>query len=73
MVVVAALLKIWKRQGHRVLLFTQSRAMIEIFEYFLTQQEYKFLKMDGATTISSRQPLIDKFNQVIIVCYLTKY
>ncbi|GLV36166.1 Imitation SWI [Carabus blaptoides fortunei] len=63
MVVVAALLKIWKRQGHRVLLFTQSRAMIDIFEEFLTQQEYKFLKMDGATTISNRQPLIDKFNQ----------
>ncbi|KAJ8924018.1 hypothetical protein NQ315_006795 [Exocentrus adspersus] len=62
MVVVSALLKIWKRQGHRVLLFTQGRSMISIFQYFLEQQDYKYLKMDGNTSISSRQALIDKFN-----------
>lgn len=64
MVVVSALLKIWKKQGHRVLLFTQGRSMIKIFSQFLKDQDYKFLKMDGSTSISSRQPLIDKFNQV---------
>lgn len=63
MVVVAALLKIWKKQNHRVLLFTQSRAMIQIFEEFLRQHNYKYLKMDGSTSVGSRQPLIDKFNQ----------
>lgn len=64
MVVVSALLKLWKKQKHRVLLFTQSRAMILIFEEFLKQQNYKYLKMDGGTSISSRQGIIDKFNQV---------
>ncbi|KAF5301146.1 hypothetical protein FQR65_LT08976 [Abscondita terminalis] len=63
MVVVSALLKIWKKQKHRVLLFTQARAMIIIFEAFLKQQGYKYLKMDGSTSISSRQPLINKFNE----------
>lgn len=63
LIVVSALLKIWKRQGHRVLLFTQSRAMLDIFEDMLTQQGYKYLKMDGTTTIASRQPLIDQFNK----------
>lgn len=63
MVVVSALLKIWKKQGHRVLLFTQSRAMILVFEAFLKQQGYTYLKMDGSTSVSSRQPLIKKFNQ----------
>lgn len=63
MIVVSALLKIWKKQNHRVLLFTQSRAMILIFEEFLRQQGYKYLKMDGGTSVGSRQPLIDKFNQ----------
>nr|XP_023014633.1 DNA excision repair protein ERCC-6-like isoform X1 [Leptinotarsa decemlineata] len=63
MVVVSALLKIWKKQGHRVLLFTQSRSMILILEQFLHQNGYKYLKMDGSTSISKRQPLIDKFNQ----------
>lgn len=65
MVVVSALLKLWKKQNHRVLLFTQARAMILIFEDFLRQQNYTFLKMDGSTNISARQGLIDKFNQVI--------
>lgn len=63
MIVVSALLKIWKKQGHRVLLFTQSRSMLDIFEDMLNQQEYKYLKMDGTTTISNRQPLIDQFNK----------
>lgn len=62
MVVISALLKIWKQQKHRVLLFTQSRGMILIFEEFLSQQGYTYLKMDGSTSIRSRQPLIDKFN-----------
>lgn len=63
MIVVSALLKIWKKQNHRVLLFTQSRAMILIFGNFLKQQGYKFLKMDGSTSVGSRQALIDRFNQ----------
>ncbi|EFA07002.2 DNA excision repair protein ERCC-6 [Tribolium castaneum] len=63
MIVVSALLKIWKKQKHRVLLFTQSRAMITIFEEFLKQQGYTYLKMDGSTAVSSRQPLINKFNE----------
>lgn len=63
MIVVSALLKIWKKQKHRVLLFTQARTMIVLFELFLKQQGYKYLKMDGSTSISSRQPLINKFNE----------
>lgn len=79
MVVVSALLKIWKKQGHRVLLFSQGRWMITIFQMFLEQQGYKYLKMDGSTSISSRQPLIDKFNNVSVItlsllfCYTTKF
>lgn len=64
MIVVSALLKIWKKQKHRVLLFTQGRAMITVFENFLKQNKYKYLKMDGSTAVNSRQPLINKFNEV---------
>ncbi|XP_017786360.1 PREDICTED: DNA excision repair protein ERCC-6-like [Nicrophorus vespilloides] len=63
MVVVAGLLKIWKSQGHRVLLFTQSRSMIVIMELFLTRYKYVYLKMDGSTNVASRQLIIDKFNE----------
>ncbi|GJQ84413.1 hypothetical protein Trydic_g3886 [Trypoxylus dichotomus] len=63
MIVVSALLKIWKKQNHRVLLFTQGRAMVAILENFLAQQEYKYLKMDGTTGVKFRQHLIKTFNE----------
>ncbi|KAG8434918.1 hypothetical protein GDO86_013039 [Hymenochirus boettgeri] len=63
MIVVESLLKIWHRQGHRVLLFTQSRQMLQILEVFVRNKGYTYLKMDGTTTIASRQPLIAKYNE----------
>jgi len=62
MIVVHSLLKLWKRQNHRVLLFTQSRQMLRILERLLRSEGYNHLKMDGNTPISSRQPLISRFN-----------
>lgn len=70
--VVASLLKIWKQQGHRVLLFTQTRSMIEIFEEFLNINNYTYLKMDGTTSIGARQPLIERFNNVSLVTIMFK-
>ncbi|KAF7236626.1 DNA excision repair protein ERCC-6 [Varanus komodoensis] len=63
MIVVESLLKIWHRQGHRVLLFSQSRQMLHILEAFLQQRGYSYLRMDGATTVASRQPLIARYNE----------
>ncbi|KAL2769949.1 DNA excision repair protein ERCC-6 isoform 2 [Daubentonia madagascariensis] len=63
MIVVESLLKIWHKQGQRVLLFSQSRQMLDILEVFLRAQKYSYLKMDGTTTIASRQPLITRYNE----------
>ncbi|RZF48893.1 hypothetical protein LSTR_LSTR003273 [Laodelphax striatellus] len=63
MIVVETLLKLWKKQNHRVLLFTQGTQMLCILEAFVKSCGYKYLKLDGGTSISARQPLIDKFNQ----------
>ncbi|EEB13301.1 DNA repair and recombination protein RAD26, putative [Pediculus humanus corporis] len=63
MIVMETLLKIWKKQGHRVLIFTQSRKMLSILENFVLSQNYEYLKLDGTTNIGSRQPLINKFNE----------
>uniref|UniRef100_A0A8D0HGT7 DNA excision repair protein ERCC-6 n=1 Tax=Sphenodon punctatus TaxID=8508 RepID=A0A8D0HGT7_SPHPU len=63
MIVVESLLKIWHKQDHRVLLFTQSRQMLHILEVFLREKSYSYLKMDGTTTIASRQPLITRYNE----------
>ncbi|KFZ62302.1 DNA excision repair protein ERCC-6 [Podiceps cristatus] len=63
MIVVESLLKIWHKQGHRVLFFTQSRQMLQILEVFVRARNYSYLRMDGTTTIASRQPLVTRYNE----------
>lgn len=63
MMVVEALLKLWKKQSHKVLLFTQSRQMLKIFSMYLRENNYTFLIMDGTTPINTRQTMIDQFNK----------
>ncbi|XP_033100305.1 DNA excision repair protein ERCC-6-like [Anneissia japonica] len=61
MIVIESLLKIWKEQNHKVLLFSQSKQMLDIMEYFV-KHKYNYMRMDGSMNISSRQPAINKFN-----------
>lgn len=63
LIVVAALLKMWKQQGHRVLLFSQGRLMLNIIEKYVRDQGYKYFRMDGCTAIQSRATLVDEFNR----------
>ncbi|XP_072439302.1 DNA excision repair protein ERCC-6 isoform X2 [Chiloscyllium punctatum] len=63
MIVVDALLKLWYKQGHRVLLFSQSRQMLDILEVFIRNLGYSYLKMDGTTSVGSRQTLISRYNE----------
>lgn len=62
MKVIAQVLKAWKEQGHRVLLFTQTQQMLDIIESFLVAGEYSYRRMDGLTAIKHRMALIDEFN-----------
>lgn len=62
MKVVAEVLKVWKEQGHRVLLFAQTQQMLDILENFLISCEYKYRRMDGVTPVKQRMALIDEFN-----------
>lgn len=68
MSVVDALLKMWKVHNHRVLLFSQSKSMLNIFERFIKARGYSYRRMDGTTPISTRQPLVNEFNEVS--CFL---
>lgn len=38
--------------------------MLHIFQQFVIEQNYSYLKLEGTTSISSRQPIINKFNKV---------
>ena len=62
MIVVQSLLKIWKKQGHRALLFTQGRQMMHVLESLVQHEKYAYLRMDGTTPMSQRQETISLFN-----------
>lgn len=62
MKVVAQVLKVWKDQGHRVLLFAQTQQMLDILENFMIASGYDYRRMDGFTPVRQRMALIDEFN-----------
>lgn len=62
MKVVIQILKTWKEQGHRVLLFSQTQQMLDILENFLIANKYSYRRMDGLTAVKQRMALIDEFN-----------
>ncbi|GAB7347165.1 hypothetical protein MBLNU459_g3281t1 [Dothideomycetes sp. NU459] len=63
MQVVKALLEIWKKNGHKTLLFAQHRIMLDILQTFVGGLGgFNFLRMDGNTSIKDRQTLVDRFN-----------
>nr|PNR40505.1 hypothetical protein PHYPA_017907 [Physcomitrium patens] len=60
--VLAKLLPRLKEGGHRVLLFSQMKSMLDILEDFLSHLDYKFCRIDGSTPASGRQKQIADFN-----------
>ncbi len=62
MKVIKTLLELWKPEGHRALLFCQTRQMCDILEKFVRQQKHTFLRMDGDTPVTQRLQLVDRFN-----------
>lgn len=62
MLVLRKILAMWKDQGHRVLLFTQTRMMLDILERFMEHHAYNHCRLDGSTPVKERQRLLDKFN-----------
>lgn len=62
MVVVKALLEMWRKEKHRILLFSQTRTMLDILEKFIKSEGYTYRRMDGTTPIQNRMGLVDEFN-----------
>lgn len=64
MQITKSLLQLWKQQGHRTLLFAQTRQMLDILEHFVKNfQDFNYRRMDGNTAIQHRQELVDEFNR----------
>ncbi|KAI9933484.1 hypothetical protein MW887_007957 [Aspergillus wentii] len=63
MQVVKSLLELWKDTGHKTLLFTQHRIMLDILEKFVNSLSgFNYRRMDGTTPIHHRQSMVDEFN-----------
>lgn len=60
--ILAKILPLWKKQGHRVLIFCQWKKMLDIIMTFVVSKGWKFSRLDGNTNVASRQRLVDTFN-----------
>jgi len=57
-----SMLKQWFTGGHRCVLFSQSRKMLDIMEALLKTRRYAYARIDGSTPPASRQATADCFN-----------
>lgn len=62
MVLLDKLLGRLKKDGHRVLIFSQMVRMLDILGDYLTFKGYKFQRLDGTVASSTRRVAIDHFN-----------
>ncbi|KAJ2888587.1 DNA repair protein rhp26 [Coemansia asiatica] len=62
--VVRALLQLWKPEGHRVLIFCQTRQMLDILERMVSSMpDTNYRRMDGMTPVQHRTSLVDEYNR----------
>ncbi|KAI8340989.1 SNF2 family DNA-dependent ATPase [Choanephora cucurbitarum] len=57
------LLPKFKREGNKVLIFSQFTKMLDILELVMVTLGVSFLRLDGETKVMERQNLIDEFNE----------
>lgn len=61
LVLLDKLLPRLKELGHRILVFSQFKIMLDILEDYLNARQYKFERIDGSITGLKRQQAIDRF------------
>lgn len=63
MILLDKLLNKLKKDGHRVLIFSQMKKVLDILQDYLTYKEYGFERIDGGIRGEERQKAIDRFNE----------
>ncbi|XP_075151589.1 SWI/SNF-related, matrix-associated actin-dependent regulator of chromatin, subfamily a, containing DEAD/H box 1 [Haematobia irritans] len=51
-----------KKEGHRVLIFSQFTMMLDIVERYLDIRKHGYCRLDGSTAVEERQDMINDFN-----------
>ncbi|CAL7945158.1 unnamed protein product [Xylocopa violacea] len=62
LLVVDAMLAKLKERGHKVLLFSTMTKILNIIEDYLSLRNYKYVRLDGQTSLSDRKENIKQFN-----------
>lgn len=55
------LLPVMKKEGTRVLIFSQFVMMLDIIEKYLNIRGHQFVRLDGSTAVTERQDLIEEY------------
>jgi chromodomain-helicase-DNA-binding protein 7 len=62
MVLIDKLLPKLRREGHKVLVFSQMVKMLDLLHEYCVVKELPVERLDGRTTGKSRQKAVDRFN-----------
>ncbi|CAM9596761.1 unnamed protein product [Chrysoparadoxa australica] len=62
MALLDRLLRDLKKNGHKVLIFSQMTSMLDILEDYLRHREWGYCRIDGSVDLQDRQRQIDEYN-----------
>eukprot|EP00818_Percolomonas_sp_WS_P008293 CAMPEP_0117442336 /NCGR_PEP_ID=MMETSP0759-20121206/4097_1 /TAXON_ID=63605 /ORGANISM="Percolomonas cosmopolitus, Strain WS" /LENGTH=1536 /DNA_ID=CAMNT_0005234217 /DNA_START=1180 /DNA_END=5790 /DNA_ORIENTATION=+ len=57
------LLKKLKKEGHRVLIFSQMTRMLDLIEQYMWARNHRFLRLDGQSTVQDRRDMVQAFQK----------
>ncbi|PWN51254.1 hypothetical protein IE53DRAFT_328772 [Violaceomyces palustris] len=60
--VLAGLLRQWKKDGDKVLVFSMNLRLLQFIEFFMVKEGYDLRRLDGSTPQAKRQSLVNQFN-----------
>ncbi|XP_059480443.1 lymphoid-specific helicase-like [Neocloeon triangulifer] len=63
MLVLDAMLAKLKKTGHKVLIFSQWKSVLDLIEEFMMLRMYNYCRLDGSTKIADRVESISQFNK----------
>ena len=59
-----------KATGHKVLLFCQMTAVMDLLEFYFAYRNYTYIRLDGTTKSDDRCELLKNFNDDSIDCFI---
>ncbi|KAJ1409782.1 P-loop containing nucleoside triphosphate hydrolase protein, partial [Ochromonadaceae sp. CCMP2298] len=62
LLVLSKVLPLWHSEGHKVLVFSQTRGMLGVIESMVRELGFKYLRLDGSTPVAKRAGIVHRFN-----------